>query len=218
MKEEKEVWKPIRNYEGLYEVSNMGRVKSLERTVWVNGGSYKKSERILKPQKVRGYLGVSLCKDAELKRYLVHRLVGQAFMENPEGFKEINHIDEDKTNNKVENLEWCNRSYNANFGTRNQRVAEKLRGRKKSKESVEKRVEKMRGRKQSEEHIKKRVQKNSKPVYSINKESGLIVYWNSAKEAGRVLGIDNSSITKCCKGKLKSIKGYTFFYADDDAE
>ena len=114
--ENEEVWKDVVGYEGLYQVSNLGRVKSLK---------YGK-ERILKSANIgRGYLKVNLWRNREQKQYLVHRLVGQSFIPNPNNLPEINHRDEDKTNNKVVNLEWCSSKYNANFGTRNQRQAEK---------------------------------------------------------------------------------------------
>ena len=115
----REEWRPIRNYEGLYEVSNMGRVKSL---------NYNKTgkERILNAyDKGNGYLVVGLWKSGKRKLYLVHRLVATAFCDNPHGFKEVNHLDEDKGNNCADNLEFCSRSYNCNYGTRNKRVAEK---------------------------------------------------------------------------------------------
>ena len=110
----KEIWKPVNGYEGLYEVSSLGRVKSL----WYG------REKILKPQdNGKGYLFVNLYKDGKVKHLLVHKLVAEAFIPNPFGFTEINHLDENKTNNVVDNLEFCSRRYNVNFGTRNQRQA-----------------------------------------------------------------------------------------------
>ena len=121
----REEWRPVVGYEGLYEVSNRGRVKSVERTVW-NGRGYKiVAERILKPQKARDYLGVVLCKDGKVKRYLVHRLVATVFCENPEGYTEVNHINEIKSDNRAENLEWCSRSYNNTYNGRAKKIAEK---------------------------------------------------------------------------------------------
>ena len=112
-----EIWKSIKGYEGLYEVSNLGRVKSL---------LYGK-ERILKPQKQRnGYLHIILCKNVKMKTFKVHRLVATAFIPNPECFEQINHKDEDKTNNCVSNLEWCSSKYNKNYGSRNERIASAL--------------------------------------------------------------------------------------------
>ena len=119
-----EIWKDIEGFEGYYMVSNMGRVKSVERVKWNGRGYQKIPERIMKPQKgSNGYLQVQLCKDGIKKTPLVHQLVATAFCENPEGYTEINHKDEDKTNNNADNLEWCSRSYNCNYGTRNQKLS-----------------------------------------------------------------------------------------------
>ena len=181
-----EIWKDIEGYEGLYQVSNMGRVKSL---------NYKHTgkEGILKPYG-NGYLQVELCKEGNREQPLVHVLVATAFLDNVDNLPEVNHKDEDKENNYVENLEWCSKLYNANYGTRSKRSAEKRRG-----------------RKQTEEQIKKK----SKPVFSVDKESGLIMWWESIMEAERVLGINHSNITKCCKGKANSAGGHIWFYDDD---
>ena len=221
-----EIWKDIEGFEGKYQVSNMSNVKSLERTVWNGRGYYKTvPERILKARKAsNGYLQVQLCKDGKVKGYLVHRLVASAFCENPEGYTEVNHLDENKTNNNADNLEWCSRSYNANYGTRNQRagkkVAEKLRGRKQSEEHIKKRVEKLKGRKMSEESIKKRVEKQSKPIFGIDKVSGLIVEFSSVNEASRQLGLNPGNICSCLKGRLKSCGGFYWMYKNnnDDTE
>nr|DAM22720.1 MAG TPA: homing endonuclease [Caudoviricetes sp.] len=102
-----EYWKWIEGYEGLYQVSNLGRIKS-----------YYRSTRILKKLlSTDGYEVVGLWKNKKPKRCSVHRLVAQAFIANSENLPEVNHIDEDKTNNFVENLEWCTHEYNMKFGT-----------------------------------------------------------------------------------------------------
>ena len=117
MNENKEIWKDIKGFEGHYQVSDKGRVRSLK---------YGK-ERILKPERTHnGYLRVGLLKNRNRKMFMVHRLVGQAFLSNPHNLPQINHKDEDKTNNRVENLEWCDGKYNMNYGTRTQRVTEKV--------------------------------------------------------------------------------------------
>ena len=111
-----EVWKDIINYEGHYQVSNQGRVKSLKQG----------KERILKARKLpSGYLQVDLYKNGEYKHYTVHRLVAKAFIPNPNNLPDVNHKDEDKTNNNLSNIEWCDRKYNSNYGTRIQRIVEK---------------------------------------------------------------------------------------------
>ena len=113
----KEVWRDIEGYEGLYQVSDSGRVKSL---------NYRRSgkEGIIKIWKRKdGYLQVQLSKDGKLKTHKVHRLVGQAFIPNPEWLPQINHKNEDKANNCVDNLEWCTREYNHSYGTKNERIS-----------------------------------------------------------------------------------------------
>lgn len=110
----KEIYKPvnIKGFEGLYEVSNVGLVRSV------------RSGRILKQRLNRnGYCQVDLCKDGAQKTFRVHRLVAQAFIPNPNNLPEVNHKDECKTNNRIDNLEWCSSSYNKNYGTRNERIA-----------------------------------------------------------------------------------------------
>lgn len=118
---EKEIWKDIEDYKGLYQVSNLGRVRSLER-VDSNGHSVKEKVLASFPNR-NGYLKVNLYRDRNIKQVSVHRLVAAAFLDNPDNLPEVNHIDEDKGNNLVENLEWCTASYNTNYGTRNERAA-----------------------------------------------------------------------------------------------
>lgn len=115
-----EIWKPVKGYEGLYEISNFGRVKSL-------GNDKSRKEKILKPIKDKGgYLYVGLCRDGKGKWFKVHRLVAEAFLPNPEGFEQVNHKDENKSNNCSSNIEWCSHKYNSNYGTRTKRQAAAL--------------------------------------------------------------------------------------------
>ena len=117
MNNENEVWRDIEGYEGMYQVSDKGRVRSLKFG----------KERILKPGRLKNdYLYVNLCKNGEAKKYYIHRLVAQAFLPNPDNLSQINHRDEIKTNNCVENLEWCDSKYNNNYGTHIQRQVEKV--------------------------------------------------------------------------------------------
>lgn len=104
-----EIWKPVVGYEGLYEVSNLGNVKSLN---WANTKTEK--NLYLKKQN-KGYLQVELVKNGNKKMITVHRLVAMAFVPNPDGFPQVNHKDEDKKNNRAENLEWCNQKYNVSY-------------------------------------------------------------------------------------------------------
>ena len=119
-----EIWKDIEGYPN-YMVSNMGRVKSLERNVIRGrGGLYKVEEKILKSTKDKNnYLYVCLCKEGKVKVFKVHRLVAQAFLDNPNNLPQVNHRNEIKIDNRVENLEWCDYSYNINYGSRNERIS-----------------------------------------------------------------------------------------------
>ena len=124
---EKEIWKDIPNYEGLYQASNLGRVKSLERfRKGKNGSLASVKERILKPGIIRkGYYIIGLTKQSILKTYLVHRLVFEAFNGPiPEGY-EINHINEKKFDNRLENLNLMTHRENVNYGTGIERSVKK---------------------------------------------------------------------------------------------
>ena len=111
-----EVWKDIKGYEGTYQVSSYGRVKSLK---------YGK-ERILKSRvNSYGYLHLNLCKNGKSYNKKIHRLIAEAFIPNPKNLPEINHKDENKLNNNIDNLEWCTHKYNTNYGTRTKRASEK---------------------------------------------------------------------------------------------
>ena len=127
-----EVFKPIAGYEGLYEISNLGRVKSLPKFHHTRYGGYIKKEKILENRlDSYGYQFVILCKNKIQKNFLVHRLVANTFLDNPNNYDSINHKDENKLNNSVENLEFCDRNYNNNYGTRNKRISDTLKNKNK---------------------------------------------------------------------------------------
>lgn len=119
-----EIWKSIPGFEGYYEASNFGRIRSLDRYVQLEGqyGRYTrfKPGKIMTPKfDGRGmYLQVVLSKNGNHRKHLVHRLIAFTFIENPYNLPEVNHIDEDKTNNCVSNLEWCDHKYNNNYGSK----------------------------------------------------------------------------------------------------
>ena len=177
----KEIWKPIEDYEN-YMVSNLGRVKSL---------NYRRTgkEKILKPFKARGYLVVDLLDGTGKKgrkTNFIHRLVAQAFIPNPLNLPEVNHIDEDKLNNCVDNLEWCDRSYNVNYGNRNKNAFETL--------------------------SKTNTCKQPKPILQYSIDGNFIKEWSSACEVQRQLGYYQRNIRACCNGKSKKSHNFLWRY------
>ncbi len=113
----KEIWKDIEGYEGLYQVSNLGRVKSLAKTViYCNGKVYHYAETILKPcEQKKGYMKVGLHKGRKTKNAFIHRLVATAFIPNTDNLEQVNHKDENPQNNRADNLEWCDCQYNVDY-------------------------------------------------------------------------------------------------------
>ena len=115
-----EEWRPVLGYEGLYEVSNTGQVRSLDK--------YDSMNRFLRGRILRlftdglGYLRAQLYSNSKRKSFLVHRLVAQAFIPNPDNLPQVNHRDENPSNDNVDNLEWCDGKYNVNYGTRIDRI------------------------------------------------------------------------------------------------
>jgi hypothetical protein len=129
-REKMEKWREIEGYEGLYEISSFGRVKRLAH--WKNQRTNRTSkyydyhmlpEKILSPSKSGPYDRVQLNRNHIAKTYSIHRLVAKAFIPNPNNYPEVNHKDCDGHNNRIENLEWCNRSYNINYADRTEKAA-----------------------------------------------------------------------------------------------
>ena len=119
-----EEWRDIKGYEGYYQISNLGRAKSLPRDV---GSNRCKKEIIMKTSLDKdGYENLVLRKDGKQKHFRVNRLVAEAFLENPNNYPQVNHKDEDKTNNNVNNLEWCSPKYNINYGSRTEKASRKV--------------------------------------------------------------------------------------------
>lgn len=138
-----EKWKSVKGYDGLYEVSNTGKVRSLK---------FGKVKELSPGDKGNGYLFIDLCKEGKRKRFYIHRLVVQAFIgEIPKGLV-VNHKDENPSNNNVYNLEICTYTYNANYGTRNERIGAAQKGKKLSLETCAQMSESHKGKKLSDEH------------------------------------------------------------------
>ncbi len=183
-----EVWRDVVGYEGTYQVSNMGQVRSIDRIVPCRKKGYTtitKKGRILKLSTNRlGYKEAHLYSYQEQKDKIisVHRLVAFAFIPNPdqEHLREINHIDENKSNNRVDNLEWCDRAYNTRYGS------SRIRAIKNSP--------------------------NVRKVAQYSKYGKLIAKYETIADAARATGLDGSSISKACRGKLKTNGGYTWRY------
>lgn len=171
-----EIWRDIKGYEGLYQISNKGRVWSVKRQIY------------MKQNIVNSYYQLSLvCKNGKQKSEKVHRLVALTFLgEPPEGKTVVNHKDENKLNNCVENLEWCDSTYNNNYGGRKEKC---------SKAMINN-------------------AKKSKPIHQYDLQGNLIATYPSGAEVERVLGYSRSNIYKCAKGTYLTAYGYVWRYAE----
>lgn len=216
-----EVWKDVVGYEGLYQVSNLGRVKSLSRLVDKGKyGTIYTKERILKNQKVNvNYLFVILSKDGKHKNMTVHRLMAKAFLPNPENLSDVNHKDENPSNNFIyvnedgsvdyekSNLEWCTHKYNCNYGTSKIRIIKTRRKNNDVSEMVKKQKE-----------TKKRLKSRCRPLpiaqYSTNGE--LLATYESALQASKTTGIHVSAILRCCHGVYKQMRGFIWKFIEED--
>lgn len=188
-----ENWKqvPIVGYEG-YEVSDTGKVRSnIIRTKW-GGFTKRKSQKELKQDITNdGYCRVTLnCGEKGCKHFSVHRLVALAFIPNPQNLSEVNHKDENTMNNRVENLEWSSRVYNANYGTIKQRESKK-----------------------HTNHPKK-----SKSVIQMRSDGTFIAEYPSINEAVRKTGISEKGIGRCCMRKAMTSGGYRWKYKSDETD
>ena len=179
----KEIWKDIEGDEGLYQISNLGRVKSLGR---IDNNNHKVKERVLKILSDKdGYSLINLYKNGKIKTHRVHRLVAIAFIENPNNYPMINHLDENPKNNNMENLQWCTAKQNNNYGNHNKKVSSALKGKPKEKQ-----------------HISKSRKNNPNKRKIICVTTGET--FEFIADGARKYNINSSDISKCCKGKQKS--------------
>ena len=187
----KEIWADIIEFNGCYQISNMGRVRSTDRYVNHWRGGKRKVEGKIKTLTLNfgGYLTVGLCENSRMHTRFVHRLVAIAFVPNPSNYDHVNHIDENKLNNTPINLEWCTHKYNMNYGTRTERAT-----------------------KSNLNHKNK-----SKMVSQSTLDGDLIAIYPSTKEAMRQTGLSSSSIsTSACGGRFDNRRGkwvYSYQYA-----
>lgn len=191
----KEEWRQIQGYEGLYEVSNLGRVKSLER--------YDKMGRLIKEKTLnprkhkKGYLYVGLSKDGIQKKYSIHRLVAIAFIPNPNNLPQVNHKDENKENNCLDNLEWCTNEYNCNYGNHGKNISKSLLGGTLSEQTRQRMSE-----------------ARSIKIVQLSLNGKLIKIWNSLRETDK-FGYRHACISECCRGLRKTHKKFKWMYYND---
>lgn len=187
-----EIWKDIEGYEGKYQVSNFGRVRSLDRiqrrTDYRTGKQYetfKKGLMITQNQGKNGYMRAKIFdKDGQRKIALVHRLVAMAFIPNPDNLPEVNHKDEDKTNNRADNLEWCTQSYNVTYNGLQQRRYDNGGGRRK------------------------------RPIEQLTADGKHVATFGSMTEASEATGTNIHHIYNCCSGRQHTAKGYRWRYIE----
>lgn len=181
MEKNYEIWKPIIGYEGLYEVSNYGRIISFKKNV----------KRILKLQKDKdGYLICGLWNNNKCKTIKIHRIVAEAFITNPENKPEIDHINTDRTDNRVENLKWVTPKENRN----NPISLDKI-------------------RKHRYKFPKNRNNPRSSAVLQYDKDGNFLKEWNTITEAEKYCsGKISTNISSCCRNKCKTAYGYVWKY------
>ena len=197
--ETEEIWRSIEGYEGLYQVSSLGRVRSLNRYEICNGGTRLRKGRVLKPvTQNRGYLQVNLNRDGKQKMFLVHRLVGMSFQDivgecKPEF--EIDHKNTQRQDNRADNLHWVTRKENQNNPLTKQHQSNAHKG-------------------ENNPLYGKfgKYNPKSKAVVQYDLQGNLIAEFEGLRDAERQSGIWNQSIAACCKGKQKTAGGYIFRY------
>lgn len=221
-----EIWKEIEGYEGEYEVSNLGNVRSL---------NYRRSGKLKLLKQYtdkKGYEYVRLSKNGKGKIYKVHRLVAMAFIPNPDNLPIVNHIDECKNNNMVSNLEWCTVAYNNTYGTARKRASEKMRGEKSplygkhlSEEHKKKMSESHKGKTLSEEHkknisesLKGKNNPNAKAILMYDKEGNFIRRFECARDTNEYFGKKSAytNVSRCLRSEGQTAYGFIFKYEDKE--
>ena len=202
-----EIWVDIKGYEGLYQVSNQGRVKRL----------YKNGKiRILKPSlDNNGYLYVTLSKNNKPKIFKLHRLIAINFIPNPENKPCIDHINTIRTDNRVENLRWVTKKENSNNPLSKINISKSHTGFKHSDETKDKLSKSHKGKSKSKVSIDKMVKTKSIKVVQLTLEGELVKIWDSAIKAEREEGFNHRHIGECCCGIAKTHKKYKWMYYEN---
>lgn len=179
-----EIWKPIDGLDGYYEISNKGRVRSLDRILrGCYGSTQLKKGQIMKPVKMKnGYLSQGFYFNGKHRQYYIHRLVAKAFIPNLDNQTEINHKDENKENNCVENLEWCSRLYNIRYGNARKKIGDARR-----KGSI-------------------------RPIIQKDLNGVILAHYRNASVAAEITGINSSSILRVCAKREKFVTAGSFIW------
>ena len=203
---EGEVWKDIEGFEGLYQCSSEGRIRSVDRiTTMKNGVRRRTRGTVLSPSLyMDGYLRYRLCKNGKHMPFGGHKLVAEAFIPNPENKPIVHHKNRNRSDNRVENLEWM--TYEEHQMEHSKEISNGLKGRHLSEESRNKIAMAILGRTGKE-------CPNSIPIVQLSKDGEFIREWDSMSDVMRELGIPTTTISKCCRWKRKTAGGYIWKYS-----
>lgn len=180
-----EIWKPVKNYENLYEVSNTGKIKSLSY-------NHQKTPKIMKPTiNSAGYYKVELYKNGKSNIFSIHRLVAESFIENPNNYPCVNHIDCNKKNNNVSNLEWVTHKQNSYHAMQNGLYVQPP----------------LKGKHGKDNPL-------CKPILQYDTDGNFVKLWYSATEASLAFNCKSTTICSCLNGRLKTAKGFVWKYYD----
>ncbi len=204
IEEKKEIWQNIKGYEGLYQVSNMGRIKRLPKTEYVyNYLSNTKVKRVKKEKILaykrnsNNYIIVTLSNNGVSKAYTIHRLVAQTFIPNPNNYPQINHINGKKYDNRVENLEWCTASENIKHASR-----------------VGLRKTTKKQKTQAKRNLKKANEAKKRKIYQLTKDNKIIKVWDSMSDIFRELHFYWGNIGSVCRKEKELAYGYKWEYKE----
>lgn len=175
-----EIWRDVKDFEGFYQVSNFGRIKSLDRIIQQHHRNQRNVEHIYKGKILKGninkngYITVDLHKKGKIKTFLLHRLIAETFIPKVKGKNIINHKDNNPTNNQVNNLEWCTQSENIKYAY----------------------------------EFGNKKPPHQKRIIQFDRNNNFICEWESQTQIERVLGIKQANISKVCLGKRSQAGGY----------